>query len=269
MPDYRLTGLQGKRRAVTAWLVLGWLFILGICQTYAASNVIQLSDRDKTELAILGKGVVGEAIEAPVIVDPAKYYGLKVGQWKYRITSGKNKDQFFTETLSKIPKNAQGATWKRGREKYDDLFSVSDESIHLSNEIDREHGYLVDFAPYGHIMTAALKPGESRKMKATAHVFKLSDPKTEYKRLTMEETYTYVGAYKVNTPVGVFESVLFRNDFTVYAGPVTVDDFRYAFYAEGVGKVAGIEHGHAVVLLIFRINEKIPKVLVDYPPSGN
>ncbi len=118
-------------------------------------------------------------------------------------------------------------------------------------------------------MSAALKPGESKKTKSMVHVFKINDPETEYKTLRMEETYTYVGAYKATTPAGVSDTVLFRNDFKVFAGPVTVDDFRYAFYAKGVGKVAGIEHGYAVVLLLFRFNRKIPKVLVDYPRSGS
>ena len=269
MPAYKLTRLGKIIRALTAASILGCLFLASTPQTFAASNVIPLSRRDKKELAVLGEGVVGEAIEAPVITDPAKYYRPIPGKWKYQITSGKQKGQFFTETVSKIPKNAQGATWKRSREKYDDLFSVTGDSIYLSNEIDHQHGFLIHFTPRGHLLSAALKPSESKKTKSTVHVFKISDPNTEYKTLKMEETYTYVGAYKVTTPAGVFDTVLFRNDFKVFAGPVTVDDFRYAFYAEGVGKVAGIEHGHAVVLLIFRFNEKIPKVLVDYPRSGN
>ncbi len=266
---YKVTRLGGIIRVLTVASILGGLFLASVPQTFAAGNVIPLSRKDKKELAVLGEGVVGEAIEAPVITDPAKYYRPIPGKWKYRITSGDNKDQVFTETVSQIPKNAQGATWKRSRDKYDDLFSVTDNTIYLSNEIDHQHGYLVQFTPTGHLLSAALKPGESKKMKSTVHVFKISDPKTEYKTLKMEETYTYVGAYKVTTPAGVFDTVLFRNDFKVFAGPVTVDDFRYAFYAKGVGKVAGIEHGHAVVMLIFHFNDKIPKVLVDYPRSGN
>jgi hypothetical protein len=105
-------------------------------------------------------------------------------------------------------------------------------------------------------------------MKGTAHAFKLSDPTTEYKTLTMEEAYTYVGAYKVKTPAGIFDALLFRNDFKVSSGSVTVDDSRYSFFAEGVGKVAGIEQAHATVLFFFHFNEKLPKVLVDYPRSG-
>ncbi len=212
---------------------------------------------------------MGEPIEAPVIRDPSEYYRPIVGQWKYQITSGEQRGQDFIETLTRIPKNEQGATWKRSRDKYEDLVSVSDETIHLTNEIDHQHGYLVDFSPRGHLLTASLNPGESRTTKSTVRTFALSDPNTVYKTLRMNETYTYVGAYKVTTPAGVFDAVLFRNDFKVFAGPITVDDFRYAFYAKGVGKVAGIEHGHAVVLLVFRFNQKIPKVLVDYPKSGN
>ncbi len=268
LADY-VTRLGNVIRALTVVSILGCFFLMSIPRTFAASNVIPLGERDKRELAILGDGVVGEAIEAPVVTDPAEYYRPIVGKWKYQITSGKQKGQFFTETISKVPKNAQGATWKRSREKYEDLFSVTDEIIYLSNEIDHEHGYLVEFRPTGHLISAALKPGESKKTKSTVHVFKISDPKTEYKTLRMEEIYTYVGAYKVTTPAGTFDTVLFRNDFKVFAGPVTVDDFRYAFYAKGVGKVAGIEHGHAVVMLLFRFNQKIPKVLVEYPKSGN
>jgi hypothetical protein len=260
-------GVNRVTCTMMGWAILG--FCLFVCaESFAADNVYPLSPRDKSQLAVLGKGVVGAPIEAPVITDPLKYYRPVRGTWQYRVTSGDKSGQPYAETLTQIPKNAQGATWKRSRPQYDDLISVTADSIHLSNEVDHDHGLLVEFKPRGFLLTSALKPGESRTMKGTAHAFKLTDPTTEYKTFTMDETYTYVGAYKVKTPAGLFDAVLFRNDFKVSSGSVTVDDSRYSFFAEGVGKVAGIEQAHATVLFFLHFNEKIPKVLVDYSRRG-
>jgi len=74
MPAYKLTSLGEKFRAVIVSLIVGCLFLASVPKTFAASSVIPLSRRDKRELAVLGEGVVGEAIEAPVVTDPAKYY---------------------------------------------------------------------------------------------------------------------------------------------------------------------------------------------------
>ena len=268
MRAFELKRLGGKSRAVITSLIIGFLLLARAPQTFSAGAVNLLSQRDKSQLAVLGDGVVGAAIEAPVITDPIKYYRPINGTWQYRITSGAKSGQLYAESLTQIPKNAQGATWKRSRPEYDDLISVTGNSIHLSNEVDHDHGLLVQFNPRGFLLTSTLKPGESRTMKGTAHAFKLSDPTTEYKTFTLEETSTYVGAYKVKTPAGIFDALLFRNDFKVSSGDVTVDDSRYSFFADGVGKVAGIEQAHATVLFFFHFNEKIPKVLVDYPRSS-
>jgi hypothetical protein len=268
MLAYELTRLGVKFRALIASSIPGFLLLASAPQAFSAGSINPLSQKDKSQLAVLGEGVVGAAIAAPVITDPTKYYRPVRGTWQYRITSGDKQGQLYAESLTQIPKNAQGATWKRSRPEYDDLISVTGNSIHLSNEVDHDHGLLVQFNPRGFLLTSALKPGESRTMKGIAHAFKLSDPTTEYKTFTLEETYTYVGAYKVKTPAGIFDALLFRNDFKVSSGDVTVDDSRYSFFAEGVGKVAGIEQGHATILFFFHFNEKIPKVLVDYPRSG-
>lgn len=208
-----LTRSGGKYRAVIASSILGFPLLARAAESFSAGSVNPLSPTDKNELAILGAGVVGPAIEAPVITYPIEYYRPIDGTWQYRITSGDKKGQSYAESLTPTPKNAQGATWKRSRPQYDDLISVTNDSIHLSNEVDHDHGLLVQFKPRGFLLTSTLKPGESRTMKGTAHAFKLSDPTTEYKSFTMEETYTYVGAYKVKTPAGIFDALLFRNDF--------------------------------------------------------
>jgi hypothetical protein len=264
----KLPRLGGKLRRAIASSILPLVLLSGVPRVFSASSIVPLSQKDRDQLAVLGAGVVGPPIEAPVITEPTKYYRPISGTWQYRITYGDKKDQLYAETLTRIPKNAQGAIWKRSRPQYDDLLSVTGNSIHLSNEVDHHHGLLVDFNPRGFLLNSALKPGESRTMKGTARAFKMSDPTTVYKTFTLEELCTYVGAYKVTTPAGIFNAVLFRNDFRVSGGGVTIDDSRYSFYTEGVGKVAGIEQGHATILFLFHFNEKIPKVLVDYPRSA-
>ena len=79
---YKVTKRREKFRELIVGSTLGCLFFTSIPQTFAAGNVIPLSRKDKKELAVLGDGVVGEAIEAPVVTDPTKYYRPMVGKWK-------------------------------------------------------------------------------------------------------------------------------------------------------------------------------------------
>ena len=263
-----VNGVTRVTWAMMSWALAGLCLFVCVSEALAAGALYPLSSRDKSQLAVLGEGVLGAPISAPVITEPSKYYRPTRGTWQYRITAGDKSGQLYPETLTQIPKNPQGATWKRSRPQYDDLISITGDSIHLSNEVDHDHGLLVEFQPRGFLLTSAIKPGDSRSMKGTANAFKLSDPTTEYKSFTLEETYTYVGAYKVKTPAGLFDAVLFRNDFKISSGSVSVEDSRYSFFAEGIGKVAGIEQAHATVLFFFHFNEKVPKVLVDYPKPG-
>ena len=257
-------------RAAAAGSML-WLAFLGSTpHAIAAGDVIPLSAANRKALSPLGEGVVGRAVPAQPITDTVKLFGLKPGEWKYQITSGANQGQTEAEILSQIPANASGTTWKRvvGKRYIEHLKVTSNGGIFLTTEAVEKHELLAHFEPDAIVLAAGMKPGESRSFESKVSVSKLQNPTSKEHKGRLKATTTYEGAYKVTTPAGTFNAVLFKTDYRVDVGLVRVKDTHYVLYAEGVGKVAAIEGVRVSALFLFHTHTRTAKVLVSHPALG-
>lgn len=248
-----------------------WLaFLCGTLSAMAAGDIIPLSAANRKGLSPLGEGVVGQPVPAQPITDTVKLFGLKPGEWKYQITSGTNQGQTEVEILNRIPATARGATWKRviGKEYIQHLKTTSNHDIFLTSEAVEDHELLAHFEPDAIVLTAGMKPGESRSFESKISVSKLESPVPKEYKGVLKATITYEGACKVTTPAGTFNAVLFKTDYRVELGLVKVQDTHYVFYADGVGKVAAIEGVRVSALLLYHTHTRTAKVLLSHPPPG-
>ena len=257
-------------RAVVATSML-WLAFLGsTLSAIAAGDVIPLSAANRKALSPLGEGVVGQPVPAQPIADPIRLFGLKSGERKYHITLGANQGQTDAEILARIPATARGATWKRviGKEYIQHLKATSNQDIFLTSEAVEHHELLAHFEPDVLVLTAGMKPGESRSSESKISVSKLESPASKEYKGVLKATTTYEGAYKVTTPAGTFNAVLFKTDYRVDLGLVKVQDTHYIFYADGVGKVASIEGVRVAALLLYHTHTRTAKVLLSPSTRG-
>jgi hypothetical protein len=73
----------------------------------------------------------------------------------------------------------------------------------------------------------------------------------------------------VRTPAGTFSATLIKTDYRIdIFAVVSVRSTLYAFYAEGIGKVAEAEHQRISAMAVFNTDMQIGKVLVGFSPRA-
>jgi hypothetical protein len=249
------------------------LLVIGTPQIVAArlGRSIPLPDKDREMLdTYLGKGVVGQAVEAMPLMDPLKWMPLKKNTWRYRMTYGKWKGQTIDDRISPLERHASGADWKMEIDKTEILYLQRTPSgdIECVSHTDLDTGLDSANDPPEPHLTQGLKPGQSIKKHFSVKVNDPSEPSKVKYSGDLDLTLTYVGAYKIATPAGTFEAVLTRSICKGKVGPANVVDVRYQLFAQDVGMVAMAKDNIASAYLFFGTSSKIGKVLVEIPQKA-
>jgi hypothetical protein len=237
----------------------------------ADAPVIPLPADVAKDLELLGKGVVGKPIPAPVIDDVIPWYmgSPGGGEWTYDVTKG-DKRHSRVETIKPAKARNGQKAWSQqiGDQYVQHMQQHVDGGLGKYGEDDLELSYGCHFHP-GLALAPGLKPGQTVEVKQKALAYKMGHPdKTAYTG-DMDIKLYYVGAYEVKTPAGSFPAVLVRAEFDIKIGPAKVKDVQYSFYTKGVGKVAEIEGLKVSALLVYNSNEKSAKVLAKKPAHAN
>jgi hypothetical protein len=237
-----------------------------IASAPTAGDTIPLPGADKKVLEqYLGRGVVGDAVEAKVIGDPAKLYGLAAGTRTYKLTSGKEKGSTEAHVLVELKRDKPGSSWteKWGTDSALGLHRDDDGSIHLVTHNEHADGVITHYAPTEPMVIKGMKPGESRKSTSKLKVYDLSHPDHLTHKGQLDLTLTYVGAYRVTVPAGSYDAVLLKWQYTGKVGPAKVNDLQYRLLADGVGTVAEVEKKKVSAMLVYSSQSKSGKVLVS------
>jgi hypothetical protein len=238
------------------------MLLLSTAVAAEEGKVVPLTDEMRKELALLGDSVVGKALPAPTVTDPALYLNLGDGTWEFEIVSGEDKGKTQKETYKK----ESGDRWVRhiGDEYLEYLDLKGAEGLAKVAETALSFGYRSTFTPGIH-EARNFEPGQSVDIDSKLAVSKEDEPDKVKYTGSMQATVTYVGAYEVTVPAGTFETILLRIDAKIHVGPAKVEDTQYLFYAKGVGKVAEVEGQRIAAVLIYHSHSKTAKVLTSYP----
>jgi hypothetical protein len=247
--------------------LLSCLLFLAPAVSVADGPVIPLPADVAKDLELLGKGVVGKPIPAPVLDDLIPWYmgSPSGGEWTYDVTTGDKKHSHVETIKPAKARNGQKAwTQQIGDQYVQHMQQHVDGGLGKYGEDDLALSYGCHFHP-GLALTPGLKPGKTLDVKQKALAYKTGHPdKTAYTG-DMDIKLNYVGAYEVKTPAGTFPAVLIRSEFDIKIGPAKVKDVQYSFYAKGVGKVAEIEGLRVSALLVYNAHDKTAKVLAKKP----
>ena len=227
--------------------------------------VLELTEKDREALALLGEGVVGKALPAVPLQDTARLMPLNEGEWTYRITSGAHEGTRQQAVISRTEGTRGRNSWKRIiKGDTTEFFRVDGNgTINLISETDLEQNVITRYTPVFPIMFDGMKPGESSRVETEVKVFALDDPTDLKYQGRLEVIHTYVGAYELQVPAGSYETVLIRSSYVGKVGPAHVVDGGYVFYAKGVGIVASVERMHVTAFLFYDKRTKTPKVLME------
>jgi hypothetical protein len=214
---------------------------------------------------LLGQGVVGEPVAGQKLT-PA-FAPLRNGTWTYQIVGGKDAGQVEQHVVKRLERDPSHASWRYAVGSSRVLFikQMGDGSLTFVTEQDADEGVISRYDPPEPGLLAGLAPGDSRTSSVSVQVSDLSDPAVVSHQGTLQVTYSYLGAYKVTTPLGTYDAALIKWAYKGKVGPANVQDTQYRFFAPNVGMIASVDHLDVSAFLLYQKQTKFGKLLAKVP----
>lgn len=226
-----------------------------------------LSPADQTTITnLLGTGVVGAAMPAAALIDPASLLPLKATTWTFQLTSGPNQGNAETDTLQPAATGSR-SPWQytSGQNTIYELRRTADGSIVSASEQDLGQGVITRYDPPRPFLLVGATPGMPQTIAVNVNVFNADDITTATHTGSLNLTYTYLGQYQMTVPAGTYTAAVVKMDYNGTVGPASVQDTEYWFYAGGIGPVAVIEKQNVSAFLLYNSDTKLGKVLTAPP----
>jgi hypothetical protein len=244
------------------------IFVLGLVLIAAAgvpsAGAQGLSGAESAAINnLLGVGVLGVALPASPITDPASLIPLTPATWSFQFASGPNQGTTETDVLQANTQAGADSQWQytAGQSTIYDLGTAVDGSIVSASEQDLSQGVLTRYAPPRPVLLPGMQPGAQQTVMLQVNVYNIGDPSTVTHTGSLTLTVTYVGRYQVTVPAGTYPAALIKWQYNGQVGPATVSDVEYRFFADGIGPVAVIDKQNVSAFLIYSSNTKYGKVL--------
>ena len=242
-------------------LAIAWPLLL---VNSAAAETLTADEQAMLE-ELLGQGVVGAPVAGSTLTP--EFATLRDGTWTYQIVGGKDAGQMEQHVVKRLERNSSGASWRYAVGSKEAVFikQMTDGSLTFVTEEDFEQGVITRYEPPEPDLLTGLAPGDSRSSSVGVQVSDLSDPSEVSHTGTLAVTYSYLGAYKVTTPAGVYDAALIKWAYKGEVGPAKVDDTQYRLFAPKVGMVASVDKLEVSALFLYHSHSKFGKVLAQTP----
>jgi hypothetical protein len=214
---------------------------------------------------LLGQGVIGEPVAGGTLTP--SFAPLREGTSTYRIVGGKQKGQDEQHVITRLERDPSGASWRYavGAKGIVFIKETDDGSLTFVTEENTDQGVVSRYEPAEPGLLAGLAPGDSKGFTVAVKVYDLSSPQDLAHEGTLDVTYSYLGAYKVNTPAGSYDAALIKWTYQGKVGPAKVDDTQYRFFADNVGMVASVDKLDVSAFLVYQDHTKFGKLLAQAP----
>jgi hypothetical protein len=250
--------------AFVVYLTAGGGFVHPVTADDGAVLPLPAEDH-KVISAMLGAGVVGQALPSAPIGDPTIYFPLSERAGSYLVTSGPNAGNTQTLNVAKRQRPGGQLAWRAALSPSQAGFirQTSAGDLMMPAVTDSDHDVLVITTPANPFLLKGMKPGETRKFSQTVSVNYLDDPTRQDYSGSMTGSYTYVGTYQVTVPAGTYQALLMRLSYEGKVGPAHTQDTAYYFFAPQVGTVAMISQEDVEAFWIIHIDTRMGKVLAS------
>jgi hypothetical protein len=245
--------------AVSALVVIWPLLLAGAARADALS-----ADEQAMLVEMLGQGVIGEPVAGSTLT--SSFAPLRAGTSTYRIVGGKEKGQDEQHVVTRLERDPSGASWRYavGANRIVFIKETGDGSLTFVTEENTDQGVVTHYEPAEPGLLTGLAPGDSKSSTVAVKVYDLSSPQDLAHEGKLDVTYSYLGAYKVNTPAGSYDAALIKWSYQGKVGPAKVDDTQYRFFADNVGMVASVDKLE-VSAFVYQDHTKFGKLLAQAP----
>jgi hypothetical protein len=248
------------------WIVaIAWSLVL-VGAGAAPATAASLTAGEQAMLAeLLGQGVVGAPVAGKTLTQA--FAPLRDGTWTYQIVGGKDAGQMEQHVVKRLERDPSHASWRYavGSNRLVFIKQMGDGSLTFVTEEDSEQGVITRYEPPEPGLLTGLAPGDSRSSSVGVQVSELSDPSEVSHTGTLDVTYSYLGAYKVTTPLGTYDAALIKWAYKGKVGPAKIQDTQYRFFAPNVGMIASVDHLDVSAFLLYQKQTKLGKLLAKVP----
>jgi hypothetical protein len=230
----------------------------------SAGPVIPLSAADRVQLdALLGKGVVGEALPSAPLQDPSSYLPRLGRTLTYQVVTPAQKSTIETHEIAETTDPAFKPGWHYSVGDAAEMYIQKDPTgrAFTSAEKDLDKKVLSQFLPGDPLVLTGLQPGQGATSSHKVEVYDLSNLNKISHSGSLDITYSYLGTHRVTVPAGTFDAALVKWSYSGKIGPANIKDSQYRFLAPNVGMVAMIQIRSISALLIYNDHTKRGKLL--------
>jgi hypothetical protein len=229
-----------------------------------AGPVIPLSGADRGQLdALLGKGVVGEALPSAPLQAATSYLPRHGRTLTYQVVTQGGKPATENHEITETTDPAYKPGWRYTVGDVGDIYIQNDPAGRAFTvaETDLDKKVLSRFTPGDPLVLTGLQPGQSTTSSHAVEVYDLSNLNQVSHSGTLDVTYSHLGTHRVTVPAGTFDAVLVKWSYSGKIGPATIKDSQYRFLAPNVGMVAMIQIRSISALLVYNDHSKRGKLL--------
>jgi hypothetical protein len=232
----------------------------------AEGQVLPLPPKDQQYIAaMLGSGVVGQALPSAPITEVSVYFPLQERVMTYQVTSGPNAGEVQTLKVAKGQRPNGNPAWRFGLSPSLAAFlrQTASGDLFMPAVSDSGEGVIVVTTPANPFLLNGMKPGTTRTVRQRVAVNYLDDPTDRRYSGTLTARFTYVGTYQVTVPAGTYQAILVRFKTDGKVGPAHTTDTAYYLFAPHVGVVAMISQQDVEAFWIIHIDSRSGKVLTS------
>lgn len=230
----------------------------------AAVVPLPVQDRLAIEQS-LGRGILGKPVAAPVIDDPARYLALVPGAWTYRLLKGPDAKHLERNLWTATDQHRGHWRHEVGDSEIAFLERQADGGYVITGLKDLKNAALTRYAPAEPFLLKGLAPQQERHFRMEVRVYDPDDPHELEHEGALAVSYRYLGAYRLDTPIGAHDAVLFKSTYSGQVGPAALNDVQYRFFVRDLGLVAMIERRQVSAFLVYNLGLEVAKLLVDRP----
>lgn len=249
--------------------VFALMLALGTGQAGAVGTepVLPLPQADRLALEkSLGRGMVGKPVPAPVIADPARYLSLAAGAWTYRLAkgaAGHHEERY----LWALERGGALPRWRyeAGSAEVGEVEGRADGSFFVTGILEVRDRALTRYDPPEPLLFQGWAPGQARRLRMGVKVFDPGDPGEPVHEGALDVTCHYLGAYRLEAPIGAHDAVLVKSTFDGKIGPASLHDVQYRFFAKDVGMLALVERREVSAFYLYNLHQDSAKLLASRP----
>lgn len=221
----------------------------------AATSAQSLDSRAQAAIATFGKGVIVSTSKDAKIDNAQDYLGFGSGTKQYKIVDGNNQGETVSRTAQAVSGSKDSYAVALGK-FFTATAEVTKDGVFVTTEIEPSTSSLSTFSPSEIVLLNGLEVGKTEERTVSVKVHDVTQPTVVTHTGSLKCVYEVLGAFKVTTPAGVFDTIGVRVRYNGSVGPASVDDSNYIFFAKGFGPVAMRYRSAISAFLIYNKDDK-------------